>query len=85
LTPHSAEIAYLKRLIEDFPPEVSPVEAKKAHQKIASRYSALEQSYRQIAKQYQEPDSNLSIRLKQLVYAIHGFLFNRILSQCRSS
>ena len=76
LTPHSAEVAYLKRLIEDFPSEVSPEEAEKAHQKIASRYSALEQSYRQLAKQYQELNSDLPVRLKQLAYAIHAFLFD---------
>lgn len=80
MTLHSAEIAYLKRLIEDFPAGVSPGEAEKAHQKIASRYSALEQSYRQLAKQYQKLDSNLPVRLKELAYAIHGFLFISILS-----
>jgi len=80
LTPHSAEIAYLRRLIEDFPAEIDPEDAEKAHQKIASRYSALEQSYRQLTKQYQGPDSKLPVRLKHLAYAIHGFLFDRILS-----
>ena len=78
--PHSAEIAYLKRLIEDFPAQINPEDAEKAHQKIASRYSALEQIYRQLTKKYQEPNSDLPVGLKQLAYAIHGFLFDSILS-----
>jgi len=83
LTPHSAEIAYLKRLIEDFPAEINPEDAQKAHQKIASRYSALEQSYRQLANQYQHPsprNTRLPVRLKQLAYATHYYLFDKILS-----
>lgn len=83
MTPHSAEIAYLRRLIEDFPAKVNPDEAEKAHQKIASRYSALEQTYQQLAKRYQPPNSSstkLSVHLKQLAYATHGFLFDNIFS-----
>ena len=80
MTPHSAEIAYLRRLVEDFPADIDPEDAARAHQKIASRYSALEQSYRRLAKKYQGRDANLPVRLKQLAYAIHGFLFDGILS-----
>jgi len=83
LKSHSAEIAYLKRLIEDFPAEISPEEAEKAHKKIASRYSVLEQVYHQIAKNYQSPDTQipeLPVRLKRLAYVIHYYMFDNILS-----
>jgi Fic family protein len=83
LTPSSAEIAYLKRLIKDFPAEVKPEKAKRAHQKIASRYFALEQVYQRLAHKYWSSSisrAEIPVRLKQLAHDIHGFLFYGILS-----
>jgi len=83
LTPHSEEITYLKRLIEDFPAQISSKDAQKAHQRITTRYSVIEQTYHQLAKHYQEDDfkeDTLAIGLKEVAYAIHRFLFAGVLS-----
>jgi len=85
LSPRSAEVAYLKRLIEDFPSETYPEDAAKALQKIAIRYQSIEseQYFQGIsATEFKELDlpQNLSDILKQRAFLIHKFLFKDILS-----
>lgn len=85
MSPRSAEVTYLKRLIEDFPSEANPEEADKALQKIAVRYQSIEseQVFQGIsASSLKERDlsQRLPEILKQRAFLIHKFLFKDILS-----
>lgn len=78
----SEEIDYLKNLIEDFPATTPPEEAHKALKKIATRYSAIEQSYKQLTKpliRQNLPFDNLAIGFKKWAFLIHEYLFDGIL------
>ena len=85
MSPRSAEVTYLRRLIEDFPSETNPEEAGKALQTIAVRYQSIEseQYFKGISasdlKKLDLPE-NLSDILKQRAFLIHKFLFKDILS-----
>ena len=85
MSPRSAEVSYLRRLIEDFPSDTHPEEAAKALQIIAVRYQSIE------SEQYFQGISatglnkldlprNLPDILKDRAFLIHKFLFNDILS-----
>ncbi|HEX6981325.1 MAG TPA: Fic family protein [Balneolaceae bacterium] len=80
---HSEEIAYLKRLIEDFPADIPPEDAPHAFQTIAIRYQGLEQSHHVatdfILKNIQK-DQTLAAALKRGAFLLHTYLFDGILS-----
>ena len=85
MSPRSAEVTYLRRLIEGFPSDTQPEEAAKALQKIAVRYQSIEseQYFQGIsASDFKVLDlpENLPDILKQRAFLIHKFLFNDILS-----
>lgn len=85
MSPRSAEVTYLRRLIKDFPSDTQPEEAAKALQKIAVRYQSIEsEQYFQGSSAYAlmmlDLPENLSDILKQRAFLIHKFLYNDILS-----
>ena len=85
MSPRSAEVAYLRRLIEDFHSETDPKDAAKGLQVIAVRYQSIEseQYFKGIsASDLKELDlsQNLPEILKQRAFLIHKFLFKDILS-----
>ncbi len=83
MSPLSEEIAYLKRLIKDFPADVIPEEAPKAFQKIAARYQQLEQSYSELTIANQEKrgiQNDYPSIFKERAYVFHRYLFIGIVS-----
>lgn len=82
MNPHSEEVAYLKRLIRDFPADVKPEDAQNALNKIAARYQVIEQSYQALSITNFEK-SSLDIdrvsTFKLRVSMIHEYLFRDIL------
>jgi fido (protein-threonine AMPylation protein) len=85
LSRHSEEIAYLKRLIGDFPSDFGKSQASKAFQRINTRYKVLENEF--ILKKSElfnaegseYIDATLS-NMKELSFSVHRFMFNSILS-----
>ncbi len=75
----SEEIAYLKRLMEDFPADVAPEETHETFQRIAARYQRLEQSYHNLAVTDQVEKSSehkYSLAFRRRAYIFHElFLF----------
>lgn len=83
MNPHSEEIAYLKRLISDFPAEVEPANARKAFRNIAARYQLLEQSYRRFSpadQEEQNSEQEYPSLFKYQAFGFHKYLFKDILS-----
>lgn len=78
MSPRSAEVAYLKRLIKDF-----PADFPRALDLITARYQVLEQSYRSLflAKgDNDQPESERIATIKFKIVALHRYLFSGILS-----
>lgn len=83
MNPRSEEIAYLKRLIQDFPANVEPDEASRAFNMIAARYQVIEQSYQALSLtkfEVESPDTNFISLFKFRVCVLHEYLFNGILA-----
>jgi fido (protein-threonine AMPylation protein) len=85
LSRHSEEIAYLKRLIGDFPADFDKSQASKAFQRINTRYKVLENEFilkkSELfnAEESEYIDATPSI-MKQFAFSVHRFMFNSILS-----
>lgn len=79
----SAEIEYLRELIEDFPAKMSPDEASRALDIIAARYQTLEQAcriYPKLIDVYDWPEPERISVLRERVSILHKYLFDEILS-----
>jgi Fic family protein len=85
LSRHSQEIAYLQRLIGDFPADFDKSQASKAFQRINTRYKVLENEFILTEsdvfnqKESEYADVNPS-NMKEFAFWVHRFLFNDILS-----
>jgi fido (protein-threonine AMPylation protein) len=85
LSRHSEEVAYLKRLIEDFPAEFKSSQVGKAFQKINTRYKVLENEFILEKSDIFSPSGSEDVdvnpsNLKKFAFGVHRFLFNNILS-----
>lgn len=79
----SAEIEYLRELIEDFAAKISPDEASRALDIIAARYQTLEQAcriYPKLIDVYDWPEPERISVLRERISILHKYLFDEILS-----
>lgn len=82
MSPHSAEIAYLEELINDFPADVAPEDASGALKMITARYQIIEQNYHSLPPVKNADHLSEASRifaLKSRVSALHEYLYNGIL------
>lgn len=83
MNPPGEELSYLKKLIRDFPTDIDPGETLNAFQLIAARYQRLEQSYRHMFTHLfrdNKTDKEWSRAFKRIIYTLHRYLFDSILS-----
>ena len=82
---HSEEIAYLKRLMGDFPADFDKSQASKAFQRINTRYKVLENEFILEKNDFFSSSESEGIavnssNMKDLAFSVHRFMFSSILS-----